>query len=334
MSTSAALPGNVSAPVNVETFRDPDRPASWSSQMVALIRAGHYREGYEILAEKMPFVESQLRPYAERLAGKENYWTGTFAWIDRFVDHARPQKLLDVGCGVGPLAIEFARKGHQTWGIDVLPSMIERGRELIASLELTERARLVEGDIRRLEDSFDPGFFDCAVACDIFEHLDDPSLLETLRGIGQVVRPGGTVIIQTSPGRHYYWFSPRRPKLLAFFVPLAWLPDRLFTSYVRMIERCLPDHLRREHKRFYHHEYGHINCLDPVHLKQLMQRTGLTNVRTFAVHAHRGFKDEGCLESWWTRLLFGGKSIAARNVFGIATVPDRDAASGEQASHA
>jgi len=319
--TTTATASNKGEPtVGMEAFIDEERPQSWSRQMVALLRTGHYREGYDILAEKMPFVESQLRPYAERLAGRENYWTHTFAWMSRFIDSARPQRILDVGCGVGPVAIEFAQMGHQTWGIDILPGMIERGRELIDSLELSDRAHLVQGDIRSLGRYFDGRFFDAAVACDIFEHLDEASLLKVLEGLCQVVRPGGTIVVQTSPGRHYYWFEPDRWKLLALLAPFAWLPDRMFTAYVRGIERSLLRGLRQEHVRFYRHEYGHINCMDPVDLPGLLRQAGLENVRTFAVHAHRGFKDEGCLRSRWTRWLFGAKSIACRNVFGIATV--------------
>lgn len=304
--------------VDVGAFIDPERPQSWSSQMVALLRAGHYREGYEILAEKMPFVDSMLRPYAEHLAGKDNYWTHILGWINRFIDHSRPQRILDVGCGVGPLAIEFARMGHQTWGIDILPRMIERGRELIESLGLGERARLVEGDIRHLQRYFEARTFDVAVACDIFEHLDDASLLELLGGLATVMRPGGRLVVQTSPGRYYYWFDPSRHKVLSLLTPFAWLPDPLFTAYVRMLERTVFRHLRHEHKRFYWHEYGHINCMDHVHLRALLKQAGFAKVQTFAVNAHPGFKDEGCAKARWARRLFGNKSVACRNVFGIA----------------
>ncbi len=308
--------------VNLEQYRDPHNPQSWSHQMVSLIRDGHYREGYEILSEKMPFVKNQLRPLAERLAGKENYWTNLNTWIKKYIPGHTSQRILDVGCGVGGQAVEFAIDGHKTWGIDILHSMIEKGREVIDSLELSEQAHLQVGDIRRLEDYYDGSFFDVAIACDIFEHLDDPALMEVLRGLRQVVRPGGKIIIQTSPGLYYYWFEPDRKKLLALLAPLVWLPDRLFTAYVRWLDRWYIHRIRRESIRFYRHEYGHINCMDHVHLQHLLKKAGLQDINTFANHAHPGFKDEGCLHAEWTRILFSRKSIAARNVFGIATVPE------------
>jgi SAM-dependent methyltransferase len=307
--------------IDVADFIDPQRPLSWSAQMVALLRSGHYREGYEILAEKMPFVENMLRPFAERLAGKENYWTGTYRWIKRFIDDSRPLKILDVGCGIGSGALEFALEGHQAWGIDVLSCMIDRGRQVAESLGLSDRVHLIEGDIRRLETCFDTSFFDAVVACDIFEHLDDESILRVLAGLRQVVRPGGTIVIQTSPCRYYYWFDPNRHKLLALLVPMAWLPDRLFTAYVRWLDRWPLGRLRYDHTRFLRHEPGHINCMDPIHLRGLLRKTGLANIRTFATNAHLGFKDEGCLRAAWTRRLFAAKSVACRNIFGIATVP-------------
>jgi SAM-dependent methyltransferase len=315
--------GTETSSVDVKEFIDPQRPLSWSAQMIALLRSGHYREGYEILAEKMPFVENMLRPFAERLAGKRNYWTGTYDWIKRFIDDSRPLRILDVGCGIGSGALEFALEGHQAWGIDVLDCMIDRGRQVAESLGLSDRVHLLTGDIRRLEAHFEPGFFDAVVACDIFEHLDDESITQVLGGLRQVVRPGGTVVIQTSPCRYYYWFDPGRKKIVALLAPLAWLPDRLFTAYVRWLERWPLRGLRNEHTRFYRHEPGHINCMDPVHLRRLLKQAGMEQIRTFAVNAHPGFKDEGCLKAGWTKRLFGRKSVACRNVFGIATVPQK-----------
>lgn len=307
--------------VDISAFIDPGHPQSWSKQMIALLRDGHYREAYEILDANMPFVQNQLRPYAEALAGKENHWTLTHEWIDRFVNNTSPQRVLDIGCAVGCHAIEFARKGHQTFGIDILPQMIDRGRDLVASLGLSDRCHLVAGDVRCLERYLDAGSIDVAISCDTFEHLEDDAILQTLASLKQVLRPGGRIIVQTSPGRHYYWFEPGRTKLLALLVPMAWLPDRAFTAYVRWLERWPLRRLRREHVRFYRHEYGHINCMDPVHLRGLLERAAYTQINTFAIHAHPGFKDEGCLKRAWLRRLFRRKSAACRNVFGIATAP-------------
>ena len=308
----------VDSQVRPEEFIDSDHPQSWSRQMIALLRSGHYREAYEILDRNMPFVDNQFRPYAEALAGRENHWTLTHDWIDRFISNKQPQRILDLGCAVGCHAIEFARKGHTTCGIDVLPQMIDRGRDLVDSLGLADRCRLVAGDVRQLERYFPPSSFDVAVSCDTFEHLEDDAILRTLEGLKKVLRPGGRIIVQTSPGRHYYWFEPDRGKIMALLVPMAWLPDAAFTAYVRWLERWPLARLRREHVRFYRHEYGHINCMDPVHLRGLLQQAQLAGAYTFAINAHPGYKDEGCLKSPWLRRLFGRKSVACRNVFGVA----------------
>lgn len=307
--------------VDVDAFIDPQHPLSWSRQMIALLEAGHYREAYQILEQRVPFVENQLRPYAERLAGKQNYWTRMFTWIQRYVDNTQPQRILDVGCGVGPFALEFARNGHQSWGIDVLEGMISRGRELADSLDLSERVHLQQGDIRHLEQHYDGHFFDVAIACDIFEHLEDDAIGEVLDGLCHVVKPGGTIIVQTSPGRFYYWFTPARRKLMALLTPMAWLPDRMFSKYVRLLESTVFRRVRDKHTSFYKHEYGHINCMTHEHLHRLLEQAGLCNISTFAAQAHAGFKDEGAMDAAWTRRLFAHKSAAARNVFGIATTP-------------
>ena len=289
--------------------------------MVALLQAGHYREGYEVLAEHMPFVENMLRPYAECLAGQENAWTKLHRTMVGYLDHSRPLRVLDLGCAIGCHAIELARRGHETWGIDVLPAMIERGRELAQSLGLSQRVHLLEGDIRYLERYFPPHHFDAVVACDIFEHLDDEAIRQMLAGLKQVMQPAGTIVVQTSPTRHYYWFEPTRWKLQALLAPMAWLPDRLFTAYVNALELGPLRRYRNDHVRFFLHEYGHINCMNHVHLRRLLVESGFEQVHTYAEHTHPGTKDEGCMRAAWTRRLFGRKSAAARNVYGIAKVP-------------
>lgn len=306
--------------VDVSAFADADRPGSWSRQMIALLDAGHYREAYELLSEKVPFVENQLRYFAAHLVGEENQWSLIHRRLAGLIEDGRPQYILDVGCAVGCHAIEFGRHGHQTWGVDILPGMIQRGRELVESLVLTQRVHLLEGDIRKLETCFEPKFLDSAVASDIFEHLDDDSLLEVLAGLKKVLRPGGKIAIQTSPGRHYYWFDPDRWKVLALLAPMAWLPDGLFSHYVRALDRVVIRGILREPRSFYRHEYGHINCFDPIHLRGLLRRAGLNNIRTWAEHTHPGFKDEGCMRTQRLRRWFGKKSIACRNVYGTATV--------------
>jgi ubiquinone/menaquinone biosynthesis C-methylase UbiE len=307
--------------VDVSRFVDPALPASWSRQMVGLLQAGHYREGYEVLANHVPFVENMLRPYAECLAGKENFWTRIHRAMTKHLDHSRPLRVLDVGCAIGSHAIELARRGHETWGIDALQAMIERGRELADSLGLSERVHLVEGDVRDLDRFFPVQFFDAVVACDIFEHLDDAALGEMLAGLKRVMRPGGTLVVQTSPGRYYYWFEPRRWKLQVLLAPMAWLPDRLFSAYVDALERWPLRRARGEHVRFYRQEYGHINCMTHLHLRKLLVEAGFEQVRTHAEHTHPGSKDEGCMRAAWARRLFGRKSAAARNVYGVARTP-------------
>lgn len=317
--TQAPAPGQTA--VDPEAFVDADHPRSWSRQMNALANAGHYREAYALILEKCPYVENQLRYVARAIAGEQNQWSLLHARLGQLLDDGRPQRILDVGCSVGGHAIQFAREGHQTWGMDLLPDMIRRGREFAETLGLAQRVHLLEGDIRVLDAHFEPAFFDAAVACDIFEHLTDADLAKVLHSLKQIVRPGGKIVIQTSPGRYYYWFEPHRKRLLALLAPLAWLPDRFFSAYVRCLDRCLMQGIRGEPPSFYAHEPGHINCMDPIHLHAVLARAGLEHIRTFGTHAHPGFKDEGCRRAAWTRRLFGRKSIASRNVFGVAVVP-------------
>lgn len=59
--------------------------------------------------------------------------------------------VLELGCGTGRLTEALVRAGHDVTGVEIAPAMLARARE-----RLGDRARLLQGDIRRLGE-LDPG---------------------------------------------------------------------------------------------------------------------------------------------------------------------------------
>jgi ubiquinone/menaquinone biosynthesis C-methylase UbiE len=113
------------------------------------------------------------------------------AWHDllsRLVGRA-PQRVLDVGCGTGFLALRLAELGHIATGVDLSDQMIEqaRGKAEQAALEIEFRV----GDAAHL-DSADEAY-DLVVARHVIWNLPDPErgVTEWLR----VLRPGGRLLL-------------------------------------------------------------------------------------------------------------------------------------------
>jgi SAM-dependent methyltransferase len=100
-------------------------------------------------------------------------------------------RLLDLGCGTGIDAFEFARRGYEVVASDWSPEMVERTRARAVSGALAERVKAMHVGIHQLdqiEDRFDGiysnfGPLNCA-----------PDLNDVAAQCERLLRPGGTLI--------------------------------------------------------------------------------------------------------------------------------------------
>lgn len=100
-------------------------------------------------------------------------------------------RILDAGCGTGHLLEIFASRGYDTFGTDLGFESIKR-----ASVRLKDKGlsvRFSRGDIYRLP--FGDASFDAVFACEILEHLENPS--DAVREAARVIKPGGYLIVST-----------------------------------------------------------------------------------------------------------------------------------------
>ena len=103
--------------------------------------------------------------------------------------------VLDVACGPGLVAIEFARIARHVTGIDLTPAMIDRARDLQRETGLTNLTWEV-GDGAALP--YPDGAFSLVLSRYTFHHLIDPG--SVLREMVRVCAPGGRVaVIDASP---------------------------------------------------------------------------------------------------------------------------------------
>jgi SAM-dependent methyltransferase len=102
--------------------------------------------------------------------------------------HLTPDRVLDVPCGEGTFALEMARKGYQTTGVDRSSAMLGVARR--KAREAHAKIRFVERDMRalRFHDEFDlvTSWYD---SLNYLLRLDD--LNKTFAGVFRSLRPGG-----------------------------------------------------------------------------------------------------------------------------------------------
>lgn len=125
-------------------------------------------------------------------------------------------RALDVGCGVGRVAIALAKAfpKAEIVGLDPDEQSIRRAREFATAEKLGDRIRFVAGTTGSpLVD----GGFDLITACDCIHDLAEP--LKTLREIRALLKPDGTLFIvepraadrlednRNAIGTMYYGFS-------------------------------------------------------------------------------------------------------------------------------
>lgn len=100
-------------------------------------------------------------------------------------------RALDIGCGGGFLAEEFARLGCQVVGVDPSAVSIETARRHAAVSGLPIDYRAGSGENLPVAD----GEFDLAYCCDVLEHVSD--LEAVLRETSRALNPAGIFLFDT-----------------------------------------------------------------------------------------------------------------------------------------
>lgn len=127
------------------------------------------------------------------------------------IPHLNPDlKLLDVGCGAGTIALDFAAtylpRGHVT-GLEYSPQVVEWARANAAEHNVAN-VDFLAGDAHALP--FPDHTFDITHAHQCLQHIPDPVL--ALREMHRVTKPGGIVAVRDSIASAFTWY-PETPGL-------------------------------------------------------------------------------------------------------------------------
>ena len=138
------------------------------------------------------FKEAQKQGWAH-FAPLQALTTPAAARLVRHAGIKSGQRVLDVACGTGVVAITAARLGARATGLDLTPELLEHAREnsKIAMVEVEWH----QGDAEELP--FDNGAFDAVVSQ--FGHMFAPRPQVGVAEMLRVLKPGGTVAFSTWP---------------------------------------------------------------------------------------------------------------------------------------
>jgi 2-polyprenyl-3-methyl-5-hydroxy-6-metoxy-1,4-benzoquinol methylase len=267
-------------------------------------------------------LKHQLRQAEKYRNRNNNHWRHRIGLAHDLVDRFSLPRLegrsreetvvVDVGCSIGTFAIEFARAGYRSFGIDFDPAALEIAEQL--SREENVSPHFVCGDVSNWTHDFPP--IDIAVCFDIFEHLHDDELGSLLVSIRKQLSSAGSLVFHTFPTRYDHIFFDKG-YLGIPLMPLGYLPTEAFSRITRAYSSLIDVTLalargatHEETLRF----APHCNLTTPQRLTDTLKRAGYEVLFLDSKNLYE-------LKAWIQRR-FAKQPITYRNIYGVA-VPAR-----------
>lgn len=175
--------------------------AHFSSELLSHLYSNYYPRSVLQLEKFQPYQE--INRFRSWLNGAKS---GAFRWVPRNV------KVLDIGCGFGESLGYHQARGCDVYGVDADMNI----RRVADKFGFKVHVGLFDPDI------YAPNSFDYVTMSQVIEHVTDPVI--TLRGIAQVLKPGGTAILSTPNASGWgakifgaRWINWHTPYHLQFF---------------------------------------------------------------------------------------------------------------------
>jgi len=143
-------------------------------------------------------------------------------------DIAPGERVLDIGCGTGTLALRCLRRGAQVTGLDSSAFMLEQSKKNATAAGLDGQLMLIKDSVTQLKKHFENESFDVVMSTMALGEFPHEYLQFIMRDCLQILRPGGRLIIADE-----VW-PERRVSRLAyqFVIALAWVPQFLLLRRV------------------------------------------------------------------------------------------------------
>jgi ubiquinone/menaquinone biosynthesis C-methylase UbiE len=111
-------------------------------------------------------------------------------------DYISPgDRILDIGCGTGSLAVMMAAKGAEVEGFDISKSMLDVAHENVKSANLEGRIKLMVLGIAEMETNFQDESFDKIISTLVFSELSKDEQIYALQESKRLLKKQGLLII-------------------------------------------------------------------------------------------------------------------------------------------
>lgn len=137
-------------------------------------------------------------PYVKII--NDNNFTYAFVLpvIKSLVTDWKQTRVLDVGCGVGPLSLYCAKKGAEVVGIDISKRAVAIATGAARHWGM-KKVKFLQGDVTKMQKSL--GKFDLIVCSEVVEHVkDDLALVKTMYSL---LKPGAALLLATPSNENW-----------------------------------------------------------------------------------------------------------------------------------
>lgn len=146
---------------------------------------------WEFFVEKPALFRDELYGMEEQA---EEEISDLLSLLETEFDYS-PSTVLDVGCGLGRHALEFADFGLDVTGIDISPEYLAEARERAEAASVSEQTIFRNLDMREL-DTLDETFDLAVCLFTTFGYFGDDTNVEVLRGMRQRLSSRGVCAVE------------------------------------------------------------------------------------------------------------------------------------------